>query len=244
MPTKLAPLIREALSYELRRLVGGRRTPNRAASEHAARASTEIVEAPVPPTTAPNSWASQVLDHAERTLTEAPVAAEPAVGGASAFEAVDLGLLPDAVAHLVRSRGAVRQRDLAQLVRRELMLGPLPANYERLLNRLIWSAKGRRMIELREEAWVAGPIEEAIVPELEGWSLDALARLARDLRDHDTTEDGVFQAMIGELVGEGERAPRIVAIVVGVALGLARRRGYLAYGRWGQGSLLNEPDGD
>ena len=161
---------------------------------------------------------------------------------ADAFEVLDLGLVPDAAAHLVRARPGMPEKELVPLLATELMLGELPANYRRLLSRLVWSARGRRLIDLHDGSWVPGSATTGAIPELTGWSLDSLAELAGSLKEHDTSEDAVFRAVLGELAGPQERAPRIVATCVGVAIALARRRGDLHIDRWGQTSLALDSD--
>jgi len=186
-----------------------------------------------------------VIDHAERVMAgEHPIAPTPrsADRPASAFESLDLGLVPDAVAHLVRARPGVPEKDLVPLVAAELLLGDLPANYQRLLGRLVWSARGRRLIDLRDGVWVPGAGSGGVIAELAGWSLDSIAQLAGTLKDHDTSEDAVFRAVLGELVGPDERAPRMVATCAGAGIALARRRGDLDYDRWGQTSLALDSD--
>lgn len=200
----------------------------------------------------PDPWAAHVLDHAERVMAGEPVPAAPArpwaprpddSRAASAFEALDLGPVPDAVARLVRSRPGIAERDLVPLVATELMLGDLPIDYRRLLGRLVWSARGRRLVDLRGGIWALGPATDGVIPELAGWSLNSLAQLAGEFKDRDTSDEAVFEAVLTELVGPGERAPRIVAICAGAAIALARRRGYLDFDRWGQGSFAFDSDG-
>jgi hypothetical protein len=246
--------MREVLSDEFRRLLG---RPRRSRSGVGAPvdlpppAAATPSTTPSPPPEERDPWAVHVIDHAERVMAgevpvgdgAAPRGDRPVAAGVSAFEALDLGLVPDAVAHLVRSRRGISEKELVPLLAAELLLGELPANYQRLLGRLVWSARGRRLIELRDGVWVPGTAREGVIPELSGWSLDGLARLAGELKDHDTSDEGVFQAVLASLVGPGERAPRIVAIVVGVAISLARRRGDLDFDRWGQTSLALDFDG-
>lgn len=236
---KLAPLMREVLQDELRRLTGRRRRPSATASA-APVPFASLAEAPGATAEAQHDWAAAVLDHAEQVMAGQQVRAPIAGPSATPFEALDLGLLPDAVAHLVRARGGVAEKELVSLVVAELMLGPLPDNYQRLLGKLVWSAKGRRLIELHDGFWVPGSAEDGVIAELEGRSLDGLATFAGELEEHDTSEEGIFQAVLAELVGEGERAPRIVATAVGAGISLARRRGDLDYNRWGQSSLALE----
>lgn len=249
MTRKLAPILREIVAYEVRRLLG--RPPR-------ARVTAARVTPPAPPpppdesaapaaTPAEDPWAVSILDQVERVMNgHAPIRqVKPPVtrSTASPFEVLDLGLVPDAVGHIVRSRPGIAEKELVPLVAEELMLGELPANYRRLLGRLVWSARGRRLIELTDGVWAPGPARDGVVPELDRWSLDTLARLAGEMKELDTTEEAVFQAVLGELVGPGERAPRIVAICVGAAIALARRRGDLDFDRWGQASLDLDGDG-
>lgn len=234
---KLTPLVREVLADELRRLTGRRRRPLRRVPEAVPlEPAVEKVE---------DEWAAQVLAHAERTMARGPAHTVPARSDprASAFELLDIGLVPDAVAHVVRARPGIAEKDLVGLVAAELMVSPLPANYQRLLGRLVWSARGRRLIELTDGVWAPGSATDGVIPELEGRTLDGLAALAGELKEHDTTEAAIFHAVMEELVGTDERVPRIVAVVVGVAIGLARRRGDLDYDRWGQASLGINTDG-
>lgn len=236
MARGLLPLLGEVVADELRRLAG-RQRPTRYPSSPAPAP-------PDPPSQSPEArdpWAAHVAEYAQSALAgELP---RPALrdGGAPPFEDVDLGLLPDAIAHIVRLNAPVPQDELVHVVGKELLLGNLPANYERLLGRFVWSAKGRGLIDLREGSWVAGRAAAGTIPQLDGQSLDRLASMAGELREEDeASEDGVFRAMLADLAGPGERAPRIVAIAVGAAIGLARRRGDLPRDRWGQLSL---PDG-
>lgn len=234
---RLAPMLREIVMYEARRLAGRRSRFARVT------APSGVTPSPV----REDAWAAHVLDHAERVMTgtapAAPAAAPSASTGDSPFEALDLGLVPDAVGHIVRSRPGIAERELVPLVAEELMLGELPRNYRRLLGRLVWSARGRRLIALEDGVWTPGPVRDGVVPELAGWSLDRLAQLAGEMKDLDTAEEAVFQAVLAELVGPGERAPRIVAICTGAAIALARRRGDLDFDRWGQASLDLDGDG-
>lgn len=248
---RLVPMLREIVTYEVRRLLG-RRPPSARSSP--ARVSGRPPPVPIeepPPlggSPAEDPWASNVLDHVERVMNGQvrtgrlePVPAPSTAG--SSFEALDLGLVPDAVGHIVRSRPGIAEKELVPLVAEELMLGELPANHRRLLGRLVWSARGRRLIELTDGAWTPGPVRDGVIPELDGWSLDTLARLAGEMKDLDTSEEAVFQAVLAELVGTDERAPRIVAICTGAAIALARRRGDLDFDRWGQASLDLDGDG-
>lgn len=158
------------------------------------------------------------------------------------FEHADLGRLTAEAAQLVIEDGPVPERELVPALAARLGLGALPRNYERLLGRICWSARGRGMIALTEAGWVPGETAPAPIEELDGLSLDRLAAMAGELRDADTSPDGVFHALLADLVGEGERAPRIVASVVGVAINLARCRGELPGDRWGRHELLAEVD--
>jgi hypothetical protein len=242
-------MLREIVTYEVRRLLGRRPPsadpmPEPAAPQPPPASADELAATTESP--AEDPWAAYVLDHAERVLNgQAPTpVGEPSsgAGAASPFEALDLGLVPDAVAHIVRSRPGIPEKDLVPLVAKELMLGDLPPNYRRLLGRLVWSARGRRLIALTDGTWTPGTVRDGVIPELAGWSLDGLAGLAGEMKDLDTTEEAVFQAVLAELAGADERAPRIVAICAGAAIALARRRGDLDNGRWGQTSL--DLDGD
>lgn len=243
-------MLREIVTYEVRRLLGrrpatARTVPKSTVAQVQPPAVSEVAAAAQSPVEDP--WAAQVLDHAERVMDgQAPALGRDALTATTAaepFEALDLGLIPDAVSHIVRSRPGISEKDLVPLVAKELMLGPLPANYKRLLGRLVWSARGRGLIELNDGKWTPGSVRDGVIPELAGWSLDGLARLAGEMKDLDTAEEAVFQAVLAELVGPGERAPRIVAICAGAAIALARRRGDLDFDRWGQASLDLDGDG-
>ena len=238
MPERLVSLVREIVGDGLRRLTGRRSRP---------RYLSPAPVAPTPPSQSQppsDPWAAQVLEYAERAVRNGVDPREDGDGRGTPFELLDLGLLPDAIAHIVRVAAPVREGELVPRVRAELLLGEIPANYERLLGRFVWSAKGRRLIDLRDGAWVAGTAEPEPIAQLEGRSLDGLARMAGELAFEDeASEDGVFRAVLADLVGDGERAPRIVAIAAGAAIGLARRRGDLPHDRWGQQSLLEGVDG-
>ncbi|WP_217914013.1 hypothetical protein [Miltoncostaea marina] len=159
------------------------------------------------------------------------------------FEFVDLGAVPEVAARLVAARQGIAERRLVDELVGELGLVDVRHNERRLLGRLVWSARGRRMIELRDGAWVPGPAAPAGIPQLAGRTLDDLASQAGELKAFDTSEDALFRAFLAELVGEGERAARIVAIVAGAAIALARRRGDLDYDRGGQARLGIDADG-
>lgn len=236
----LPSLVVELAVDELRRLTGRRR--------RAVRHGRGVAAAPPLPAERdlpPDPWVEHVLDHAEAVMRSAPAGAgHPGHGGPApdSFEHVDLGRVTAEAAHLVIEEGPVPEHELVPALAARLGLGPLPRNHERLLGRICWSARGRGMIALTGEGWVPGETAPAPIEELDGLTLDRLATMAGELRDADTSPDGVFHALLADLVGEVERAPRIVASAVGVAINLARRRGELPGDRWGQQSLLAEVD--
>lgn len=233
-------LLREVLGYEIRRLARGRRRAAPASPVPARRArsaSPVRAERPAPV----DEWAVAVLDHAERVMAGGAGRGRTAMPGVTAFEVLDLGLVPDAVAHLVRARGRVVERELVDLLAAELELGALAPEHHHLLGALVWSAKERRLIAPRDGWWVPGDADAdadaGVIEALEGRCLDGLAVLAGELREHDTSDDAILGAVLDEVVGEGERAPRIVATAVGAGIALARRRGELDHDRWGQAHL-------
>ena len=241
----LPSLVAELAADELRRLTGRRRRPARRQRGTPPRPTAIAPPPPTRPAPPPDPWVEHVLDHAEAVMRSAPRdVGHPGDGGRSpgSFEHVDLGRLTAEAAQLVIEERVVPERELVPRLAARLGLGPLPRNHERLLGRVCWSARGRGMIALTDEGWVRGDVPPGPIEELEGLSLDRLATMAGELAEADTSPDGVFHALLADLVGEGERAPRIVASVAGVAINLARRRGELAGDRWGQQSLLTGAD--
>lgn len=237
-PDTLISLAREIAGYEVRRLLG--RPPRRRlghASTTPFPVATGAVPAPPAPSGPSERWVQLVADHA-MTLVSAPETATAAPPRADRFEALDLGGVTAAAARLVRHVGSVPRDDLVPRLTRVLGLERLRTGEERLLGRLVFSAKGRRMIALEEGAWVPGPVAPGPIAELRGRSLDDLARLAADLADEDDSGGDLFPAVLAELTPADERAPRIVAVVAGAGIALARRRGLVADPRAGHRPLF------
>lgn len=241
MPRTFAPMVGWIVRDGLRRLTGRPRSGRRASTVGAAAppTMTKVEPAPVP---VADSWASEVLLHAEAVMAGIGVGRPAPRRSSTPFEELDLGSLPDAIAEVVRQRGSVPVDDLVDALRGELRLGELPRNHERLLGRMVWSAKGRGAIDLRDDRWIPGTAAPVKIPELEGRSLESLVALAHELRHRDTSEEALFRAMLDELAVSDGRSARIVAISAGAAIATARRRGLLPFDRGGQAHLMTDLD--
>lgn len=193
--------------------------------------------APAAPVGASEAWVQLVADHV-MAFAGAPPAAPAPASPADRFENVDLGGVTAAAAGLIREAGSVPRDDLLPRLARALGLGRLRGGEERLLSRLVFSAKGRRMVELVDGSWRPGPVPPGPIAELEGRTLDDLARRAAELAHEEGPGERLFAAMLAELAGPGERAPRIVAVAVGAGIALARRRGLVADPRAGHQPLF------
>lgn len=168
-----------------------------------------------------------VADHAMARVAAVAGAAAP-TRAAARVERVDLGRVPVAAVACVRSRGGMAEGELTLALARELGVERLEPSERRLLEKLIWSARGRRMLVAEEGRLVPGPVAPAPIAELEGRSLDELARLAVVLAPDAEGDEELFEALL-ERLGEGAaRVPRIVAVAAGAGIALARRRGQLA----------------
>jgi hypothetical protein len=87
---------------------------------------------------------------------------------------------------------------------------------KRIINRLAWSAKGRRYVELGEgdETWRPGTKKFDAIQLFGGLSFAELVEMASGKRKGGSDP---FEEMIVEVHGQG-RAPRVVASIVGMAI--------------------------
>lgn len=251
MPETLRSLVREIAGYELRRLLG---RPARRPAAQPAPSAPPPAATPAPPAAGTASqgvvserWVQLVADRAMTLAMADPAPAlAPARGmgsGTSRFDLIDLGEVPARAAWLVRSRAWVSRAELTEMLLAELGLGTaqLTRAQERLLRRLVYSAKGRRMIVEVDDGWRPGPTPPSPIPELSGRTLDDLVAVAGGLGREHTAEE-VFPALLAELADDRDRAPRIVAVVAGTAIALARRRGDLDNPRRGHQAVVGSEE--
>jgi hypothetical protein len=143
-----------------------------------------------------------------------------AIGRDEEFESTPLGLIVQRLCEAVGEAGTVDDNDLAAVL--AVRCGfPVPAKRRRLIGKLAWSARGRRHLEFDEDrgTWRAGKNPPEFDDRFGDWSYAGIVERATSMLAEGPDP---FEPLLLEIAMR-ERAPRILASIVGTALNEARK---------------------
>jgi hypothetical protein len=152
-----------------------------------------------------------------------PIPTEPSPPSVE-FDDVRLADVPAQIAEVVFEKGGVAGSDLPAVYESKYHI-KVSASRVELLNRLAWSAGGRRFIRRDEinDLWLPGTVTPGPITQLGDWTIGRIRRRAADLLQANPKQDPWEQLVAEVYQSSGGRTPKVVLGIVGKLVAEVKR---------------------